>query len=253
MARNLGRNGWLGIWAGISAFILILVQARALSTVDEAGLQLVVALRQVTPPELMAWVFRLGYAQVDAVIAIAWAGLIFATRRSMMAALPPLILFAVIGTQAGLRLIIDQPAPGSAYEIQRSFAAQPAGYALDQGDAGARDTFIAVTTPPGASPKNRGSFPSGHAARSLFLAFVGIGRLRMLRMRQASLVRWMLSGALIVLAGLVGYSALFYGYHWPSDVLGGYTLALAFYQLASRFHGEKLQVFPGISRRSSPN
>lgn len=73
------------------------------------------------------------------------------------------------------------------------------------------------------------SFPSGHAT----LSFLGIAMLlytlittHRLRERWARIV-FISAGALWVL--LVGISRIYLGVHFPSDVLGGYTIAAAWF------------------------
>ena len=59
------------------------------------------------------------------------------------------------------------------------------------------------------------SFPSGHTATSFALAVVAGGRHR----------RWAVP--LLLFAGLVGYSRVYVGAHFPTDVLGGMLLGIA--------------------------
>ncbi|MBI4492098.1 MAG: glycosyltransferase [Chloroflexi bacterium] len=232
---------------GLFGVLTLLVQTRLLAQVDELGLGFVVQLRSAALTEVMNWIFRLGFVQVDAALALLWAGGLLVRRRSLRAALPPLVLFLAIGFQAGLRLVVDQPAPGSAHALDRAATALPvehpvvqAGYALDQADTVAREAFVAAAAGPAAAPslparppRERGSFPSGHACRGLFLALLAIDLVRRSASRRARLSRWLGQAAPLALAGLVGYSAMYYGYHWPSDVLGGFLLALAAYQVAA--------------------
>src|SRR5207302_3445714 len=95
------------------------------------------------------------------------------------------------------------------------------------------------TDAPSGQGQPSGSFPSGHATRALFLALVASSQTRPGSRGRAerSGRRGALTAALVVggflLAALVGYSALYFGYHWPSDVLGGYLLAVIAWQLAA--------------------
>jgi len=72
------------------------------------------------------------------------------------------------------------------------------------------------------------SFPSGHATSSMviygFLAFL-------LMRRQTSPVRVSISAAAVTLIVLIGLSRLYLGAHWLSDVLGGFSLGLAWIAL----------------------
>src|SRR5579885_1480597 len=72
---------------------------------------------------------------------------------------------------------------------------------------------------------SRGSFPSGHAAESLFVYVY------LCLLLSASSSRGIVSAikdlALVVLAALpifIGVSRLYLGVHWPSDILGGWAI-----------------------------
>jgi undecaprenyl-diphosphatase len=66
-------------------------------------------------------------------------------------------------------------------------------------------------------------FPSGHAMMSLITYGLLIYGLRGRLERR----HWLLvSGALIVLVLLIGYSRMFFGFHYLSDVVGGYAAGL---------------------------
>ena len=91
------------------------------------------------------------------------------------------------------------------------------------------------------------SFPSGHAAKSLFvfyflwLLLAGSGVMRN-RGWIVAIARELCSIALAVLPALIGYSRVYLGVHWPSDVLGGW--AVGFFVLGVSFLG--------ISSRGEP-
>jgi undecaprenyl-diphosphatase len=69
------------------------------------------------------------------------------------------------------------------------------------------------------------SYPSSHAARAAFLAIalwvvlVGIGPLRDRR--------WLATTLCVTLALTLGFTRVYLGYHWFSDVLGGWALGIA--------------------------
>jgi membrane-associated phospholipid phosphatase len=70
------------------------------------------------------------------------------------------------------------------------------------------------------------AFPSGHSTDSALAAgmigwmvFQRIGRRALLRV-----VVWVAAGAFV---GVIGWTRVYLGVHWPSDVLGGWTFALA--------------------------
>jgi membrane-associated phospholipid phosphatase len=66
-------------------------------------------------------------------------------------------------------------------------------------------------------------FPSGHAMMSLITYGLLIYGLRSRLERR----HWQLaSGALIVLVLLIGYSRMFFGFHYLSDIVGGYAAGL---------------------------
>lgn len=69
------------------------------------------------------------------------------------------------------------------------------------------------------------SFPSGHAMSSLCLwGYLGI---LALRRRPRDPLRWLLMGASLVLAMLIAASRLYLGVHWPTDVVAGELVAIA--------------------------
>ncbi len=261
--------------------VALLAQARLLAPLDEAALGWVVAHRWEGAADAMNWLFRLGFAQVGAAVAVVWSAYLllqdvgrgappYTSRfplHLLLPALAPLVLILGILLQAGLRLAVDQPAPDRTYELHRTFASEPVGLALDRTDALVRQGFVAATAPaaPEAGAGGRGSFPSGHATRVLFLALLaamwprgdrGTGRRLPLslwervrvrapalstqhpepRTQNPELVRLALA---LLLSAAVGYSALYFGYHWPSDLLGGYLLAAALYPLAARLRDQR--------------
>ena len=68
-----------------------------------------------------------------------------------------------------------------------------------------------------------GSFPSGHMAFLVPIALTVWSENR-------KLGNWFLGGTI-----LVGISRVAYGYHWPSDILGGIVVGVIFFYLAKRF------------------
>ena len=67
------------------------------------------------------------------------------------------------------------------------------------------------------------AFPSGHTTNATIayglLAFIAVGYLPRLR--------WLLISLAVVMAVAVGLSRSYLGVHWPTDVLGGWSLGIA--------------------------
>jgi membrane-associated phospholipid phosphatase len=201
----------------------ILVQARLAASIDQALMAAASATRPLQATDAFNWIFRLGYAPLDGAIAGLGALLVFVSTRSLRLALIPLALFAVVGTQAVTRLVVARPGPQAAYALPREYSEHAAVGSLDQTDAAVRGAFVAATGAGDANDQGNGSFPSGHAARLGTLATIAalaLGSNR--RIRPAA--RHAATATLTVVTLLVGYSTLYFGYHWPSDVLGGYAL-----------------------------
>ena len=75
------------------------------------------------------------------------------------------------------------------------------------------------------------SWVSGHATASAvcFFALAAIGAQVMPRMR------WPLYGAATIAAGLVAFTRVYLGVHWPFDALGGLLFGAAWALIAARF------------------
>lgn len=103
---------------------------------------------------------------------------------------------------------------------------------------------------PFLTPVRGASFPSGHAAESLFVFYFLwiIFQGSLFWRKRDPLSQIMREIVSIVLAGapvLVGYSRVWLGVHWPSDVMGGW--AIGFLVLAIAFLGTP------FGRRDSPS
>lgn len=80
------------------------------------------------------------------------------------------------------------------------------------------------------------SFPSGHALGSL--CFYGIAAFMILRHSDSRWIRIAVSAAAAVLILAIGFSRVYLGVHYPSDVLGGYFVGviwLSAVMLSERF------------------
>ena len=79
------------------------------------------------------------------------------------------------------------------------------------------------------------SFPSGHAGNSAIVYFTIALMVMQIVSRPAA--SWYIFGAAILLVGLIGFSRVYLGVHWPSDVLAGWSAgalwALAWWALGS--------------------
>jgi undecaprenyl-diphosphatase len=81
--------------------------------------------------------------------------------------------------------------------------------------------FIALGLP--TLSLNTNSFPSGHMTFLIPIALTVWNENR-------KLGKWFLIGTI-----LVGFSRIAYGYHWPSDILGGIIVGAIFFYLTKRF------------------
>src|ERR1700682_329661 len=68
------------------------------------------------------------------------------------------------------------------------------------------------------------AFPSGHAL--LALCFYGVMARILSDSWRSQGLRWMVWSAAVCLIGLIGFSRIYLGVHYPSDVLAGYAAAI---------------------------
>ncbi len=125
----------------------------------------------------------LGQAEVTGGIALGLA--VARLRRRQPGAWVPLLIVAVAAIEIALKTFVPQPVPPR--ELSRTVELVP---------------FVHVAF--------AGAFPSGHVARTAFLAGV------------ARVPKWLALGGVAVMM----LTRVYLADHWPSDVLGGLLLGL---------------------------
>lgn len=76
------------------------------------------------------------------------------------------------------------------------------------------------------------SFPSGHAMSSMMV--YGVAALLLVRLFPRFRRVWVVSAALWIL--LIGFSRIYLGVHWLSDVVAGFAAGFAFVYAVARWH-----------------
>lgn len=162
----------------------------ALRAFDRALLDLVQSVSATWLDLLSSAVSTLGQAEVTAGVALGLA--VARWRRGMDTATVPLLLAVVTAIEVALKLTVPQPPPPE--ELSRSVELVP---------------FVHAPFP--------GAFPSGHVARTAFLAAI------------AGVPAWLA----VAVVALMMVTRVYLADHWPSDVLGGLLLGVLIAQLAA--------------------
>lgn len=187
---------------GFALFVLIatLVHLRLLAGIDLA----VMRLKQPLGGPFLDALAELSALAISAEFSVVYAAI--ATALLWRAgvgrwSLAPFGFVVLEPVELGLKLIVNQRGPPS--EFYRQIYYPLTGLALS------------------------GSFFSGHAMRSGFLFVflaVLIGASRRLQSRVGMRGLRIGQALCVVLALLIGFSRIYLGYHWPSDILAGFIL-----------------------------
>lgn len=186
-------GAWAIVLLAVLAMLSAAVNARLLRVNDELLFGVAQAPAGSVLDAVMVLVSTLGSVEVTTVVMLALVALpMWRRRRLSIRGLFPLLVFALfIGIEVVAKTVIRQPPPPEA---------------LNRGG----HLGLGLVTPY--------SFPSGHLLRATLV--YGLATLRWVR-RGADLSWLWLCVAVI---WLIGFSRVYLGQHWPTDVAGGILL-----------------------------
>ena len=187
----------IALLAACLVVLCALVALGALRQLDRALVDLVQSVRAPWLDVFASVVGIFGQAEVAGGIALGLA--VARLRRRRRDAWVPLLVVAVLAVEIVLKTLVSQPIPPR--ELSRT-----------------------VELIPFAHVAFAGAFPSGHVARTAFLA--GVARVP--------------SWFAVCVVALMMLTRVYLADHWPSDVLGGLLLGVLVAQVAAvaeqRFH-----------------
>jgi undecaprenyl-diphosphatase len=117
-------------------------------------------------------------------------------------------------------------------------------------------SYIPNLLPEVRHPFQRWSYPSGHAITSVvaFGALVHLLWIGWTDGKQSSLARSFQRGLILVVAvvlvGGIGFSRVYLGVHWPTDVLGGWLVGLSWLAVSIAWTSQKKHLTYSSTRRS---
>lgn len=172
--------------------LAVLVRLGVTTELDLAGIRAAQSLAS-DPLDILAN----GHTAIGQVIPTVIVAAVFAAilwqRGHGLVSLAPLLILATGAIELGLKLVTAHPPPGEEY-------------------------VRAFMNPLGVRFPTPSAFPSGHVARLTFLALLVAALVPVASLRVAA--------ALLVAMSL--FLRVYIGDHWPTDVIGGAVLGLAF-------------------------
>lgn len=155
--------------------------------------------RNTTALKIFSWITFLGESTTIIAFTLITFILLWLTHKKWQS----IVLWVVVAGSAGstfiAKLIFDRPRPLNAAILETS-----------------------------------GSFPSGHA--TIAVAFYGFLAYLLLKNTKSLLLRILIISAAFVLIVAIGFSRLYLGVHYPSDILAGYLVGLVWLLIGIFIH-----------------